>query len=518
MAAQKRFLARTGIDANSQTITNLATPVAGTDAANKDYASSASNLTAGTIPAARLPAFTGDATVAAGTSVIAFATTGVTADTYKSVTVDAKGRVTAGSNPTTLAGYGITDAVALSSRGAANGVATLDASGLIPTSQLPSYVDDVLEYANLAAFPVTGETSKIYVAADTNKIYRWSGSVYVWINSSAGSSDTSVKLATARSISATGDASWTVSFDGSADVTAALTLSNSGVAAGTYSNSATQNTPLTIDAKGRVTGTGVAVTITPDWSSITSKPTTLTGYGITDAQPVDADLTAIAALTGTTGLLKKTAANTWSLDTSAYLTANQSITVTGDATGSGATAIALTLANSGVTAGTYNNSATQNTPLVIDAKGRVTGTDAAVTITPAWASITGKPTTLAGYGITDAVKSDGVLPMANADLTTSGFTTSTTAANQVIDSSSASTYRSAKYVVQVSSGTQFQIVEILLIHNGTTVQMTEYGLLCTEAAPIAAFDADISAGSLRLLATPVNAVSTFKVVKTLIDV
>lgn len=54
-------------------------------------------------------------------------------------------------------------------------------AGKVPSSQLPSYVDDVLEYANLAAFPVTGETGKIYVTLDTNFTYRWSGSAYVQI-------------------------------------------------------------------------------------------------------------------------------------------------------------------------------------------------------------------------------------------------------------------------------------------------------------------------------------------------
>jgi hypothetical protein len=52
-------------------------------------------------------------------------------------------------------------------------------AGKVPASQLPSYVDDVEEYANLGAFPITGETGKIYIALDTNKTYRWSGSVYV---------------------------------------------------------------------------------------------------------------------------------------------------------------------------------------------------------------------------------------------------------------------------------------------------------------------------------------------------
>jgi hypothetical protein len=70
-------------------------------------------------------------------------------------------------------------------KGAVNGVAELDAGGKVPASQLPSYVDDVLEYADLAAFPVSGETGIIYVALDDNKIYRWSGSVYIEVSSGA---------------------------------------------------------------------------------------------------------------------------------------------------------------------------------------------------------------------------------------------------------------------------------------------------------------------------------------------
>lgn len=63
--------------------------------------------------------------------------------------------------------------------------------GKVPASQLPSYVDDVLEYANLAAFPVTGETGIIYVAIDTNITYRWSGSAYVEISASLALGETS---------------------------------------------------------------------------------------------------------------------------------------------------------------------------------------------------------------------------------------------------------------------------------------------------------------------------------------
>ena len=74
-------------------------------------------------------------------------------------------------------------------KGAAGGYAPLDGSAKIASTYLPSYVDDVLEYANFSAFPGTGETGKIYVALDTNKTWRWSGSAYVEISASPGSTD-----------------------------------------------------------------------------------------------------------------------------------------------------------------------------------------------------------------------------------------------------------------------------------------------------------------------------------------
>lgn len=63
--------------------------------------------------------------------------------------------------------------------------------GKVPASQLPGYVDDVQEYANLSAFPAIGESGKIYVAQDTNKTYRWSGSGYVVISDTIALGETS---------------------------------------------------------------------------------------------------------------------------------------------------------------------------------------------------------------------------------------------------------------------------------------------------------------------------------------
>jgi hypothetical protein len=77
---------------------------------------------------------------------------------------------------------------ALDGKQATGNYATLD-GGKVPASQLPSYVDDVIEAVNFAALPATGETGKIYVTIDTNKTYRWSGSAYVEISASPGSTD-----------------------------------------------------------------------------------------------------------------------------------------------------------------------------------------------------------------------------------------------------------------------------------------------------------------------------------------
>lgn len=82
-------------------------------------------------------------------------------------------------------------AIPTSAKGVANGVATLDSTGKVPASELPSYVDDVIEYTNYAAFPSTGEAGKIYVAKDTNKTYRWSGSAYVELKGDLALGETS---------------------------------------------------------------------------------------------------------------------------------------------------------------------------------------------------------------------------------------------------------------------------------------------------------------------------------------
>lgn len=81
--------------------------------------------------------------------------------------------------------------ISVSAKGANGGVAELDSNGKVPSSQLPSYVDDVLSYNSISSFPTTGEDGKIYIAKDTNLSYRWTGSEYGVISPSLALGSTS---------------------------------------------------------------------------------------------------------------------------------------------------------------------------------------------------------------------------------------------------------------------------------------------------------------------------------------
>lgn len=187
--------------------------------------------------------------------------------------------------------------------GVSNGVASLDASGRVPAAQLPAFVDDVLEYASLSAFPATGESGKLYLALDTSMLYRWTGSTYAQIAPGGAS----LVLGETSSTAYRGDRG-----------------------AQAYAHALQSGNPH---------GTAIV--------DISGLKTALDGKMDTASNP---DLVAIEALAGTAGLLKKTAANTWALDTSTYATTSKltdgSVTKVGTASvGSGTQPIFL---NAGV--------------------------------------------------------------------------------------------------------------------------------------------------------------------------
>lgn len=108
---------------------------------------------------------------------------------------------------------------------------------------------------------------------------------------------------------------------------------------------------------------------------------------------------------------------------------------------------------------------------------------------------------------------DNELILDDSVITTATLTTTNNNANQVVDSFAAATFRCVKYLIQVTSGSDFQVSEILSVHDGTTVYLTEYASIAT-GSELATFDSDISSNNVRLLVDPVNNATTIKITRT----
>ncbi len=273
-------------------------------------------------------------TLSGTTFSLPVATSG-TGNVVTGITQTANGiTVSLGSLPTAA---DLVNYIPVSQKGTANGVATLDASGQVPATQLPSYVDDVLEgyykvadgkfyreaaYTNLLA----AETGKIYVSLDTNKTYRWTGTTFVYITSGAVDSVNGLTGVVVLNKSHVG----LNNVDNTADAAKSVLSATKWTTVRSIGLSGVTSTAQNIDGSGNVT------------IPVTAVPATL--------------LTGTAAI-NTTG-------------SSAKLTTPRTISATGDGTwnvsfdGSANVTSAFTLAATGVTAGTYDE-------VTVDSKGRV---------------------------------------------------------------------------------------------------------------------------------------------------
>jgi hypothetical protein len=293
-----------------------------------------------------------------------------TAGTYRSVTINAKGLVTAGTNPTTLAGYGITDAYT----------------------------------------KIESDASFVHLTGDENinGNKRFYGSILLGDGGSSLSTGFSTLL-TANTLSLVLRGAFVRSqistFDRMVVYDNGVRISDFTSGGGSFLTAPTErlqvegniryNALLKPNNIGGTNGQFLKTTGTQDlWASIghadISNLSTFTGFD-SRYQLLDGDLTAIAALAGTSGILRKTAANTWSLDTNTFVHSGNLIDFRATTSQLGFVAIGTTMEVNGfgvinqksgiVTANTYRS-------VTVDTYGRVTaGTN---------------PTTLSGYGITDA--------------------------------------------------------------------------------------------------------------------
>ena len=204
----------------------------------------------------------------------------------------------------------------------------------------------------------------------------------------------------------------------------------------------------------------------------------------------------------------------------------------------------VSIANTGVTAGSYGNT-TSIPSITVDAYGRVTAvSNNSVSTTINLAGTTGSGS-VAGGGTLTFASNNGVVisstggstlyinspqdvqtsasPSFNAvTLNTNGYVTSKTfttssTAQVAIDSFAIATYRSAKYMVQMTSGSSYHVIELVVLHDGTTPSIAQYGEIFTGSS-LGTFDASITTGNLSLLLTATNATTVVKMVRTNIAV
>jgi hypothetical protein len=114
-----------------------------------------------------------------------------------------------------------------------------------------------------------------------------------------------------------------------------------------------------------------------------------------------------------------------------------------------------------------------------------------------------------GIGVGGAVNAEYLGINGNSDIFAIELTTSSTSTDQIFHTLDSTTYRSAKYLIQLKSGSSYQVEELLVVHDGTSAYITEYAVT-RSGLNLSTFDADVSGGNLRLLVTPLNAVTIYK--------
>lgn len=454
---------------------------------------------------------------------------------------------------------------------------------------------DLVGYSGIIITPTTKTNGDLLV---------YNGTTQVWDNTPQASVTVgnANKWSTARTLSFTGDATGSMSVDGSANASAALTLANTAVTAGSY-GSAIAVPVITIDAKGRITSASTAAV------SALTIGSGLSGTSYNGSAAVTIAVDSTVALRADTHYIGTTAVALNRASANLALTGISSVTLPGSTSGSvqiipaavAGTSTVLTLPATTGTVVTTGDSGTVTNTMLAGSIANAKLTNSSVTVGTTAISLGAAATTIAGLvsvtstGFTGALTGNastatklaaattinGVSFDGSAAITVTANTTnaltigtglsgtsfngsgavtiaidstvatltgtqtftnkslaafdqktgSTSVANQAViqatvatttqtavDTFAIAAYRSAKYVVQITQGTNYQVSEIMVIHNGTTTTMTEYGMMNTNGI-LGTFATDISSSNARLLITMASATSaTINITRTTIVV
>ena len=270
-----------------------------------------------------------------------------------------------------------------------------------------------------------------------------------------------------------GNLSW-ISSSGTGTVTSTSVVSANGFAGSVANATSAPAITITTSVTGLIKGNGTAI------SAATSGTDYSTGTSLLS-----------------TGILKTTTGtgNLTIAEAGDFPTLNQNTTgVANNVTG------IVSIVNGGTAANTANAAFNNLVPSQVTNNGKYLRTDGTNTSWEAAISSTGN-----------------ILPLTYGNISSLQLITSSTSANQVVDSFSVSTYRTVKYLVQLTSGSAYQSSEITIIHNGTTAFISESGIIMTSTS-LASFTADISGANVRLLVTPTNSATTINIIRTIIIV
>lgn len=420
---------------------------------------------------------TGDAT---GATVLTLATVNTNIGTFGTgtqvpqFTVNAKGLVTGVTNVTiTPAASSITGAAALTKVDDTNVTLTLGGS---PTTSLLAATSLTLGWTGTLSTTRGGTGLSTLGTANQQLRVNAGGTALEYFTPVTSGGITSLNGLTGAVQTFTNDTNISIVSGGTAHViTWNGTLADNRITSSANWNTAFNNRITSLTTTGN---SGAATLI----SNVLNIPNyTLVGLG---GQPLDADLTAIAALAGTSGILRKTATDTWTLDTNAYLTANQTITLSGEATGSGTTSIPVTLSNSAVigkvlTGFTSSTGTILPTDSILQAIQKLNGNLAAATA-GGISSVSGTTNRITSTGGTNPVIDISASYVGQTSLTTLGtITTGVWNGTAITDTyiSSASTWNSKQAGVQykdegIALGTTATVTEINFTGNGISASRT----------------------------------------------